>query len=126
MIIDGYNVLHSRAFIAPAHLDLEGQREHLIRLLKSYAAKTGTHITVVFDNSQKPSSTIRQNKRLKLVYSLPGKEADDIIRQMIRSEKTPSSVLVVSSDRMIRFSAKKVINFIEVNMVYIDDTLSQI
>lgn len=90
----------------PEHLDFEGQREHLIRILKSYSAKTGSRITIVFDNSQKPANASRPSKNLQLIYGAPGQEADDVIKNLLRSEKHPAAMTIVSSDRAIRFSAK--------------------
>lgn len=106
LLIDGYNLLNSRAFPTPAHLDLEGQRDHLARVLNSYAAKKNLTITLIFDNSQKPSRNISRHRRLKIVFSAPGQEADDLIKKLIRQEKTPGELTVVSSDRAIRFAAK--------------------
>ncbi|MCK6621000.1 MAG: NYN domain-containing protein [Calditrichaceae bacterium] len=106
LLIDGYNLLNSRSFPTPAHLDLEGQRDHLARVLNSYAAKKNLRVTLVFDNSQKPSREVSRHKRLKIMFSAPGQEADDLIKKLIRQEKTPAELTVVSSDRAIRFAAK--------------------
>lgn len=106
ILIDGYNLLNSRSFPTPAHLDLEGQRDHLARVLNSYAAKKNLCVTLVFDNSQKPSREVSRHKRLKIMFSAPGQEADDLIKKLIRQEKTPAELTVVSSDRAIRFAAK--------------------
>ena len=50
LLIDGYNLLNSRSFPVPEHLDLEGRRDHMIRILKSYAGRKAAKITLVFDN----------------------------------------------------------------------------
>lgn len=106
IIIDGYNLLNSRSFSAPAHLDLEGQRNHLVRLLASYAGIARVSVTLVFDNSQKMASSSTQEKNVKVVFSRPGQEADDVIKAMVRRVRNPAQLTVVSSDRAIRFSAK--------------------
>lgn len=106
LLIDGYNLLNSRSFPVPERLDLEGKREHMIRILKSYAGRSNVRISLVFDNSQKPSRQVSGERHIKIIFSAPGQEADDVIRQMIRKEKSPASLTVVSSDLAIRFSAK--------------------
>jgi predicted RNA-binding protein with PIN domain len=106
LLIDGYNLLNSRSFPVPEKLDLEGKREHLIRLLKSFAQGNGYKITLVFDNSQKPSRQTSYYKQIKIIFSAPGQEADEVIKQKIRREKSPENLTVVSSDLAIRFSAK--------------------
>lgn len=106
LLIDGYNLLNSRSFPAPEKLNLEGKRDHLIRLLKTFAQVNGYKITLVFDNSRQPSRQTSYSKLIKIIFSAPGQEADDVIKQKIRREKSPEELTVVSSDLAIRFSAK--------------------
>lgn len=106
LLIDGYNLLNSSSFPVPEQLDLEGKREHLIRLLKSYAGRNHLKIILVFDNSQKPSRQVSGSKHLKIIFTSPNKEADDVIKEMVRSEKSSADLTVVSSDLAIRFAAK--------------------
>ncbi len=106
MLIDGYNLLNSRAFLAPRQLDLEGQREHLLRLLHSYASRHRVQITVVFDNAEQMPQSRRVAHSLEAIFCRPGQEADEYIRRRIREEKAPGDLTVVSSDRVIRFTAR--------------------
>ncbi len=105
-IIDGYNLLRNSSLGVPQHLDLEGQREHLNRLLLSYANRTGYHLTVVFDGATSRTTNARVSKLLRIIFSQADKEADDIIREMIRKEKHPAELTVVSSDNAIQFTAR--------------------
>lgn len=105
-IIDGYNLLRSSSLSFPQHLDLEGQREHLNRLLLSYANRNGYHITVVFDGATPNTTHSQENKLLHIIFSQADKEADDIIRAMIRKEKRPRQLTVVTSDNAIQFTAR--------------------
>lgn len=98
--------MNSSSFPVPEQLDLEGKREHLIRLLKSYAGHNHLRVTLVFDNSQKPSRQVSGNKHLKIIFTSPNIEADDVIKEMVRSEKTSTDLTVISSDLAIRFAAK--------------------
>lgn len=106
LLIDGYNLLNSSAFPVAGQLDLEGKREHLIRLLKSHAGRNRLEVILVFDNSQKPARQVTGNKHLKIIFTSPKKEADDVIKEMVRSEKSSADLTVVSSDLAIRFAAK--------------------
>ena len=104
-IIDGYNLLLSKTFPTPHHLDLEGKREHLIRVISSFAITKKADALIVFDNSKKPSQRISSAKSTKVVYCKPGMEADDYIKQIIRKSAV-KDIIVVTSDQEIQYSAK--------------------
>ncbi len=106
ILIDGYNLLHSKSFHVPRYLDLEGKREHLLRMLQTYAAQNGTQLIIVFDNSQKFAQRFTPKKNIYIIFCNPGQEADEVIKKMVRKEKKRDTLTVVSSDRAIRFSAK--------------------
>ena len=106
IIIDGYNLLHCSAWPATKDRDLEGQRDNLIRQLQTYAARQGESIVVVFDNSRGAMKQILHGSLLKIVYSPASKEADEVIQQMIRKAPNTRNIIVVSTDRAIRNTAK--------------------
>lgn len=106
IIIDGYNLLKSRAFAASSEMSLEAQRDHLIRLLRGYAARHRRKITIAFDNSLFPGQHTHQEGRVKVVFSRPGQEADEVIKRFVRKEKDKQGLIVVSSDREIQYTAK--------------------
>lgn len=110
LIIDGYNLLYCAEFDVPHHLDLEGQRNFLIQQLEIFCAVRGSKVTVVFDNVKNPvpgsGDTHASTGLVKIQYSAPGQEADEVIKRMIRREKAPATLAVVSSDRAIRFTAR--------------------
>ena len=105
IIVDGYNLINCRSFPGDANRDLEAQRDHLVRLLHSYGAASDQQILLVFDNAVMQHSH-RQQGVVRIIFSRPGQEADDVIRRMVREEKHPDSLTVVTSDRAIRFSAR--------------------
>ena len=105
ILIDGYNLLQSPAFHTPLNLDREGQRDHLIRLLYSYANQHGVDVVVVFDSSLQTNNRRFQARRVTVIFSPPHQEADDVIRQLIRQENHAANLVVVSSDQAIRFTA---------------------
>jgi len=106
IIIDGYNLLRCDAWPVTKERDLEGQRDDLIRQLQTYAAKQGDSIVVVFDNSSGAMKQIHHGSLLKIVYSPASKEADEVIQQMIRKAPSARNIVVVSTDRAIRNTAK--------------------
>ncbi len=106
-LIDGYNLLNSPAFHAPLNLDLENQRNHLIRLVKSYSHYEKCEVDIIFDNSLsfKSGRSIKEG-RLQIKFTKPSMEADELIKILIRREKNPTELTIVSSDRAIQYAAK--------------------
>lgn len=106
-IIDGYNLLKSSAFDVPLNLNLENQRNHLIRLIKSFTQSEQSEVLIIFDNSlsSKTTKNIRSG-RIKIQFTKHSMEADDLIRKIIRNEKNPTHLVIVSSDRAIQYAAK--------------------
>lgn len=106
ILIDGYNLLRCSAWPKAGDRDLEGQRDDLVRQLQTYAARNGENIVVVFDNSQGSMKQIHHGSLLKVVFSPASKEADEVIQQMIRKARSARNIIVVSTDRAIRNTAK--------------------
>ena len=106
-IIDGYNLLKSPVFKIPPKLDLEGQRDHLIRLLNSYSKTNRIEIIIIFDNSHQSANSTQnsQNISIQVKFTRPNQEADDLIIQMIRKTNNPH-ITIVSSDLRIRNCAQ--------------------
>lgn len=106
-IIDGYNLLNSPEFNAPLQLDLQDQRNHLIRLIKSHSHFEPCAVTIIFDNSLSfQMGRIKKDGRIVIRFTNPSMEADELIRVLIRKEKKPAELIVVSSDRAIQYAAK--------------------
>ncbi len=106
LIIDGYNLLLSNKLDIPAHLPFDARRETMIRILQQYASTHRSNITLVFDTSQRHPKHYSDSSNLKIRFSAPSQEADDVIRKLIRKHRKPSELTVVSSDREIRFTAR--------------------
>lgn len=106
-IIDGYNLLKSSAFNVPLNLSLEDQRNHLIRMVKSFSQSEQCEVLIIFDNSL--SFTTNRNigsGRIRIKFTKASMEADDLIKKIIRNEKNPARLIIVSSDRAIQYTAK--------------------
>ncbi|GAB4375853.1 MAG: NYN domain-containing protein [Calditrichia bacterium] len=107
IIIDGYNVIKSPDIPFPQSGDLEEQREHLIRMLRSNPMVRETKMIVVFDGFTPTVSPVDTgHKNISVQFSGMKKSADDIIREKIRRFPKPSLLEVVTSDRDIQFTAR--------------------
>jgi len=97
ILIDGHNLIGRLATLSLQDPDDE---EKLIRLLKSYQARTGKAITVVFDSGgQFALPATRRLGSLKVVFAPYGSSADAVIARRVRQSSEPRGWLVVTSDR---------------------------
>ena len=95
-MIDGHNLIGRLPALSLQDPDDE---EKLVRLLKSYRARTGKAITVVFD----PGGAFRlaQARNLggiEVVFAPHGSSADATITRRVRKSRNPRGWLVVTSD----------------------------
>lgn len=100
IIIDGYNLIY-------AHPELKKKigsealkvREVLIRVLAEYIRTRKEKLILVFDSSE--SGVVYKLSlpaRLEVKFSKPGVTADEMIVRMMKSEREPQKLTVVSSD----------------------------
>ena len=96
LIVDGYNVSKTGF----AELSLADQRDRLVRQLSALGARTSAEVTVVFDGAA--VTTTRPFARgVRVLFSAPGVQADDVIADLVRAEPTGRPVVVISSDRRV-------------------------
>jgi predicted RNA-binding protein with PIN domain len=103
LIIDAYNVLHTRGVLPP---DLAGPGvPELVRLIgqSRYARRS---VSVVCDGTGAGSSGVRMGD-VRIVFAGRHQEADDVIEAMIRRFTHGRSLVVVSSDRRLRRAARR-------------------
>lgn len=116
VIIDAYNVLNVEG-VLPAHLaapDLV-QLVHLIRQSR-YAPRQPVlvcdgHLSAAIGprlaaGSAGKATQVRLND-IRIVFSGPGDEADDVIERLLVHHSGSASLLLVSSDRRLQRSAKR-------------------
>lgn len=107
IIIDGYNLIKSPRSAFPASGSLEAQRDHLLRILESAPALRDKVVTVVFDGGEPfPGPHTQKHGRIRLIFSGPQKQADDVIQGMIRRAAHPGELHIVTSDRQIQYTAR--------------------
>lgn len=97
VLVDGYNVAHTRwDEDRPSVL-----REQLLALLSGAAARAKANVHVVFDGLG--GSTLHTSPRagLRVTFTDEGVEADDVLLGIVASLPLEQKVLVVSSDRRV-------------------------
>ena len=97
ILIDGHNLIGRLSQLSLQDPDDE---EKLVSLLRSYRARTGKAITVVFD----PGGTfaLSQKRRrggIETVFAAHGSNADAVIAKRVNRSRNPRDWLVVTSDR---------------------------
>ena len=108
LIVDGYNLLHvGRSLKQLSSVELQLERDQLIRELSAYRQLNPLDITVVFDGWQGGWSTEKKERKngIELIFSKLGEKADEVIKRLVREEG--AGVMVVTSDREISKYAEK-------------------
>jgi predicted RNA-binding protein with PIN domain len=105
LLVDGYNV----TMTGWPELPVGEQRRRLLSALGETAARTGTAVDVVFDGADvEPLTAPHQVRQLVRVrFSPPGVEADDVLLDMLTQLPPARPVAVVSSDNRVRDGAKR-------------------
>ncbi|MGV9283252.1 NYN domain-containing protein [Streptomyces sp. NPDC003730] len=98
LVVDGYNVTKT----GYPQMPLEKQRLRLLGQLSQLAAQTGAEMTCVFDGAELAAPVLLAPPRgVRVLFSKPGVTADELIRQLVRSEPPGRPVIVVSTDREV-------------------------
>lgn len=99
ILIDGHNLIGRLPAISLHDPDDE---EQLVRLLKSYRARTGKSLTVVFDPGQTSGlSERRRQGGIEIVFAPHGSTADAVIARRVRRSRDPRGLRVVTSDQQL-------------------------
>nr|WP_231126597.1 NYN domain-containing protein [Motilibacter aurantiacus] len=98
LVVDGYNVTK----LGYGNLSLQDQRERLVNSLASLAARTGAEVTCCFDGAAVDVPVvIAKPRNVRVLFSLPGEIADELIRRLVANEPEGRPVVVVSSDKEV-------------------------
>lgn len=103
LIVDGYNITKT----GYGDLPLAAQRDRLVPALGALAARTGIEVTCVFDGAVGPPMNPRVPRGLRVLFSRPGEQADDLIRRLVAAEPAGRVVIVASSDREVAAAARR-------------------
>lgn len=102
LIVDGYNVTKT----GYPELPLSDQRDRLAHQLASLSARTGAEVTVVFDGADVLSVPAAGPRGVRVLFSEPGVQADDVIRALVDAEPQGRQVVVATSDREVVTSVR--------------------
>lgn len=120
VLIDGYNVMHAGGLIQPqigrgvgvsARNDaFRKSRNRFLNVLAATLDEVEAYqTTIVFDAALAPPHLPAEQgyKGLTVIFAVDDDSADDRIEAMIRSDKTPKTLVVVSSDRRLRIAGER-------------------
>ncbi len=111
LLIDGYNLLHaSGVFGSGGRTSLESSREALLDWLGNILSDAQRRrTTIVFDARESLPGLPRwlEKHGLTILFSPRGREADDLLEELIRDHSAPRSLTVVSSDHRIHRAARR-------------------
>ena len=99
LLIDGHNLIGRMPSLS---LRDPHDEARLIALLKSYRARTGKAVTVVFDpgGAYAPAGR-RQEGGVEVIFARQGRSADDLILRRVRESRDRRKWLVITSDRRL-------------------------
>jgi predicted RNA-binding protein with PIN domain len=103
MLVDGYNV----SMTVWPEAGAAEQRRRLVAALGELAARTATPVEVVFDGAEVDGPAVRGFGRqlVRVRFSSPGVEADDVVLDLARRLPAATPVIVASSDKRVRDGA---------------------
>jgi predicted RNA-binding protein with PIN domain len=112
LVIDGYNLLHAAglARVRYAHGDLERARHRLLGMIcEKLSPAEQLRCTVVFDAREAASHIAREQKHhdVRVLFSPPEFEADDLIEQLIAQHPAPKQLVLVSGDHRLHKAARR-------------------
>ena len=103
LIIDGYSLLYRDPALERLRSgDFRQAREQLIRRIDRLSSALAPLVELVFDGRGEGSREQVATTVLHLVYSPAPRTADSLIEEMVASDRDPTSICVVTSDRLER------------------------
>jgi predicted RNA-binding protein with PIN domain len=104
LLIDGHNLIGQ---MPDMRLDDPEDEARLVARLRTYSARTGRRITVVFDQGL-PGGRSQElsGAGVEAVFAPTGRAADGILRERIRRARDPRALVVVTSDRTVIAAAQ--------------------
>lgn len=103
-LIDGHNLIGR---LPGLRLDDPEDERQLVVLLRGYLARVKKTGVVVFDRGQPGADDTLSNRTLKVRFARPPRTADDVIKDLVRRERNPRGLSVVTSDRAVAEAARQ-------------------
>lgn len=105
-LIDGHNLI-GRGRLPGLRLDDPNDEAELVIRLRTYCARTGKRITVVFDHGLPGGRSWElSGGGVETVFAPAGRAADSILCERIRRARDPQGLTVVTSDRQVIAAAR--------------------
>lgn len=110
-LIDGYNLIHAMTTLGKRLGPgvLQKARLQLLGLLHHSFGEQASNVTVVFDAAgATPGCTPEHDFHgLKIRFALKGRQADDVIEDLIQHAAAPKQLTVVSNDHRLQQAARR-------------------
>lgn len=104
LLIDGHNLIGRMDGLSLADPDDEAA---LVERVRRYCRRHRRRATVVFDCGLPGGpSCLLSSPEVEVLFAPTGSNADALIRHLLRQERDPAGLLVISSDRAIRAAAR--------------------
>ena len=102
IIIDAYNLIHRSSDLRKLlKNNLESAREQLLHKLIAFKENKKINITVVFDGNMVSQPSNVKQAGMNIHYSVPPKNADDIIKILLKKKSNHRNITVISSDNEV-------------------------
>jgi predicted RNA-binding protein with PIN domain len=102
VIVDGYNV----SMLAWPDTTAADQRDRLCDALAEFQLRVRCEVTVVFDGAEVAGVRPMRRRGIRVVFSAPGQEADEVVVDEVVFRPADVPVIVVSSDREVGTAAR--------------------
>jgi predicted RNA-binding protein with PIN domain len=102
LLVDTYNVLHITGVLSPDLAGLDAGDLAALIGTSRYADRT---VKLICDGGRPGESPHQAG--IEFVFAGPGREADELIERIIRTNSAPKRLLVVSSDRRVIAAARR-------------------
>src|SRR5262245_2121280 len=110
-LVDGYNLIHAMGLLPPrvGPGGLEKARRALLGLLAGTFGEEASAVTVVFDARQAPpgADAAQIAHGIRVQFAVGGREADEVIEELIQQASAPKSLSVVSDDHRLQQAARR-------------------
>ena len=104
LLIDGHNLIGK---LPDIRLDDPDDEAKLVVRLRTYCARTGKRVTVVFDHGLPGGRSWElSGGGVQVIFAPAGRTADGILSERIRRARDPRGLTVVTSDRQIIAAAQ--------------------
>lgn len=111
LVIDGYNLLHFAGYgkVRPHTGQFQKARDRLFkRLREGLTEEERAQTTIIFDAQYAEGSDRRAQSvhGMQVIFSPQGRQADDLIEDVLLGSNQPELITVVSSDQRMRIAAR--------------------